>query len=213
MLITKSAGSQIKIDSTTVPLCIKDNNLTVYFARSFEVEEGYITKTGYIGFCTDDSTKQHSSGLAYFTEDELTLEDSTWDETIRLLREPKLALTDVDGDQWPELIVKERLHNGTLYHAVATRIYEVNPATLTIKYAFSVEEISWLPLYKAYIKRIWKGKEVQVYLTKDKNEKGELIGSYSLDHRGKPFNVIIKEDRFKENLFTSSPLGEMPEPN
>lgn len=215
MLIPKDTGSQIKIDSTAVPVCVKDNSLTVYFVKTFEIEDGYIAKTGYIGFCTNDLTNQHSGGVVYFSEDRIALEDSTWHEPIRLLQGAKLSLRDLDGDEWPELIVKERLHNGTLYDAVVARIYHVDPATLSLHYTFSIEEISWLPFDEAYVKRILQGKEVHVYLTKDKNGKGEFIGRYSLDpgHGGKPFNVVTKEDRFKEILFTSSPLGNIPEPD
>jgi hypothetical protein len=57
-----------------------------------------------------------------------------------------------------ELIIKERLHNGTVYHAVVARIYQIDPASLSLKYLFSIEEISWIPADETYVKRILQEK-------------------------------------------------------
>jgi hypothetical protein len=216
MQISKRTGSaQLKIDSSATPLCVRYRDLTVYFVKVFDLEDGYIISQQYIGFCIDDSTKQRSTELTVFSDEMIDLTDSTWNEAIRLVQEPRLSLNDVDNDGWPELIIKERLHNGTVYHAVAKRIYQIDPASLSLKHEFSFEEISWLPADDAYVKRILQGKKVLVYSTKFLQEKGQLIGSYlpNLDQGGKPVELVSKDDQTNEILYTSSPDGEIPAPH
>jgi hypothetical protein len=102
MQLSKSAGSkQLKIDSSAIPICLRYRNLSVYFVKTFEVEEGYVTNQRYIGFCVNDSTKQRSTELTLFSDEMIDLTDSTWHKAIRLVQEPRLALNDVDDNGWP----------------------------------------------------------------------------------------------------------------
>ena len=141
----------------------------------------------------------------------IELSDSTWDESMRLLTSPRFLINDFDENGIKDLLVKQRVQNGTFYHAVISRFYEIDTSTLNLDYKFSVETISWLPMKGTYIKRILDKREVRVYLSQDKSTTGKLIGMYNIefDKKGQPINTKIKvyDNDYEGVLITSSPRG------
>ncbi|HTJ51902.1 MAG TPA: hypothetical protein VL443_20720 [Cyclobacteriaceae bacterium] len=205
--------SKFVIDSTVNQHCVQGNSLAVYFLKITNLTDGYET-SGYVGFCLDTLTKRHSQGLTFFTQDMMELSDSAWDESIRLLTEPRLSLVDLKrNDDATELVVKERVENGTLYHAVIDRFYEIDPQTLSLSYKFSIESLSWVPIREVYIQRLFQNNCVRVYESKTKFRQEKLIGEYCLEPgSSQPEGVAIHDEEYKDFILTSSPTEEILPP-
>jgi hypothetical protein len=189
--------------------CIKHNRLTIYFVKVNQMNEGYIQNSGYAAFCANDSTKQSSLALTLLNEETIELADSTWDPSVRLMTGARFSFSDLDKDGVSELLIKERVHNGTVYHAVVDRVYEINPVTLNLELKFLVEEVSYVPLDSAYVKREIDGNNVNVYYGRKIGERGKLIGNYTIDRSGAAADFVSFDERYKDLLYTSSPTGSI----
>ncbi len=67
-----------------------------------------------------------------------------------------ISFEDIDGDGFPELVAKERVHNGTMYNAMLYRYYRIDAGSLALQQIF-VRETDLLDLWTeddgGYIRR------------------------------------------------------------
>lgn len=223
-IVKKISNKEIKIDTTSI-IIIKNNRYTIYFIKVNDVvEDGLINPFGqYIGVCMNNNTNEYSQRYTCFSDEMIELLDQDWEnESLRLKIPPYLQINDFDGDGVEELRIKQRVYNGTMYHAVVNRFYGIDSVTLELNYKFSVEELSLLPKIttyprtnELYIKRILDNKQVKVYLCKNVNDTGRLIGEYSIEINEREemenTNIKIYDEDFEVFIVSVHPMGNIPD--
>lgn len=199
-----------EIDTTARWIFISDNELIICFVKLNKVEDSLIVCSGYVGLCMDTQYR-FGKKLNYFSEDMIELSDSTCDKSIRLLKNPRFQIRKLTKNDGKELFIKERVFNGTFYHAVITHVFQIDTNTLDLIYKYSVETICWLPMSEKYIIRIPdENGDVCVYLSEEMNKNGVKIGSFSVENSGTDFNIKnirVYNMELKGLLITSSPTG------
>jgi hypothetical protein len=198
-----------QIDTASAFFCVSNKELTVYFIKLNNIQDGYIVNNFYLGICGNDNSK-YSKNFTYFNSEMLELSDSAWNESIRLMEYPYVRIIN------EQLIVNQRVYNGTFYHAVISHFFDIDKNTLNLIYKFSIETTSWVPFREIYVKRILTdGNKVKVYFSKNINTSGTLIGSYSImniQEKQEITNIEIYDEDFKDILITSSPTGILLQP-
>jgi len=218
-ILGEAPYNEFKIDTSSTDLSINDGSISVFFKKLNKIADGkYIVDSEYLVGVKQNTTNKYSRNFIFLGEEVIELNDSTWDRSIRLLTYPRFKIIDYDGCGTKELLIKQRVSNGTMYHAVREHFFDIDTSTLNLNYKFSIETISYLPIYGSYIYRTIENNKVKVYLTQDKNEKGKLIGEYilSFDKSNGVFNAIntkVYNEDYKGLLITSSPTGILPSLN
>lgn len=214
LLQRDTAYSGYALDSAATVRCVARGNYIVYLVKISKTAQGSVESSGYAGLCINAQTDQHSQSFTFFDAGMIEQSDSTWDEAIRLMSEPYLAIDSAGSGEGMRLVVKQRVANGTFYHAVVDRYYRIDPVTLELKYEFSIESLSWVPIEEVYIRRVKQNGVIQVYMSREKEAQGEPIGKFELDraHAWAPVNIVIDNDRYEHVMVTSSPRGEITPP-
>lgn len=209
-----TAFSGYVLDSPARVLCANRDNHLVYLMKASKIPKDSIEDegTGYVGTYLNGQTNQQSRALSFFDANMIELSDSTWHPAIQLMSKPFVTIDSLEGTMM--LIIKQRVSNGTLYHAVVDRYYRIDPSTLSLKYEFSIESISWVPIEEVYVRRIRQGKIVNVYASRDKDQRGDLIGKFELSSADAwaRVNITVDEKRYDFLIETTSPRGEVAPP-
>jgi hypothetical protein len=104
-----------------------------------------------------------------------------FEENFRFLSKPLIYLEDVSNDGTPELIIKDRMHNGNLFNAASMHIFSLN--NMMIKYIGAFEYISYLPIENEFMVRYWNTQlnTVNVYLKKELYSNDSIkVGTYKM---------------------------------
>lgn len=208
-ILKDSAYSGYMLDSSARTVCAQRGSHTVYLIKVSKNKEDSAERTGYVGAYLNPRRNQESQTFSFFDVDMIELSDSTWDQAIRLISEPRIAIDSLDGTLM--FIMKQRVANGTFYHAVVDRYYRIDPTTFALKYEFSIESISWVPVEEVYIRRLRQGTTINVYVSKNRDQRGELIGKFELNSANAwaPTNIVLEDERYEFLIETSSPRGKV----
>ncbi|PLK42096.1 hypothetical protein [Emticicia sp. TH156] len=128
--------------------------------------------------------------------------------STRLLYEPLIEFQDFDNDNRNEIIIKERVHNGTFYNAVINNYFKLDKY-LEFKKVFALESYYKTPIDDCIIRRTLKGRKVISELKCDSHDfspVGEADLEFSRNVRIKSKNSI--DEKYKGLLITGSGLNE-----
>jgi len=206
VLDTLMKCNQIKIDN----FCLFYKKLNINTFRS-----NYIEKSVYLVGLYEITKNKLSKDLFFFDKEVFEFSDSNSNPSIQLLTYPRFNLINIDEDKVKELQIKQRVFNGTFYHAVIDYYFEIDTSKLVLNFKFPIESLSYLPLNNCYIKREISKNHVKVYLSQEKTEPGKLIGEYTLEYNKKRKMFIsnkikIYNTDFKDLITTSSPTRILP---
>jgi hypothetical protein len=143
------------------------------------------------------------------------INNDEFEDSFIFLSKPLIYAKDITNNGMPELIIKDRQHNGNMYNAAVKHIYSLSD--LKIRYIGKFEYVSYLPFEDEYLIRFWDGQSnnVEVYLKKSLHTQDSIkVGSYKLEIKeGSLYHYDVSVD-FKEfedykHLLTSSGIIEI----
>jgi hypothetical protein len=107
--------------------------------------------------------------------------DAGFDPDFRFIEPPIFQLRDVDGDTRPELLIKDRQHNGT-WNAASLHVYRVSPQKLS--YVGSFEYILHISTDELFLTREWdfNSNRVDVFVSEYLRSKERTrVGTFEID--------------------------------
>lgn len=121
--------------------------------------------------------------------------ESGFSEENRLINENLLEIKDIDNDNNNEILIRERMHNGTAVNTVNLHYYKIIDNEL-IK-LFTIEESTVIPMSEnSILRRKLDGNKVFV-----SDEKNRPIGKYTIDLKsGKISNIKIYDYRYERYI-------------
>ncbi|GGB79673.1 hypothetical protein GCM10007424_19810 [Flavobacterium suaedae] len=90
----------------------------------------------------------------------------------KLLNKPLIETQQINNKTF--LLLKERVHNGNMYNAVVTKVFELTPK-LDMQLKFCFEEVSQLTFEETMINRQFSKNKIDSFIN------GKLIGSVTID--------------------------------
>jgi len=168
-------------------ISVDNKNELIFIGDSIKILsipiEGHPIRKDYILLVVSDKKLFSSIRVNgnWIDNDELEFE-----EKFRFLSKPLIYLEDVNNDEIPELIIKDRMRNGNFFNAASKHIFSLN--NLKIKYIGAFEYISYLPAEGEFMVRYWDTQfnTVNVYLKKELDSSDSVkVGTYKMS---------IKED-------------------
>lgn len=120
--------------------------------------------------------------------------ESGFSEEYRLINENLLEIQDIDNDNNNEILIRERMHNGTAINTVNLHYYKIINNEL-IK-LFTIEESTVIPMTEenTILRRRLEGNIVFV-----SDEKDRLIGKYKIDLKsGKISNIRMYDYQYEK---------------
>ena len=101
--------------------------------------------------------------------------ESGFSEENRLINENLLEIKDIDNDDTNEILIRERMHNGTAVNTVNLHYYKI--INNELNKLFTIEESTVIPMTEnTILRRKLEGNKVVV-----SDEKNRLIGKYTID--------------------------------
>jgi hypothetical protein len=92
-------------------------------------------------------------------------------EQYKLLKAPLISFEDIDNDFNKEIIVKERLHNGSIYNAVIQNYFKVDLVNLSLTRIFCLEIQAFHPFdNQISVYRQFKNNTIYTKLISNKND-------------------------------------------
>lgn len=174
--------------------------------------QGHPVRNDYILCVVSDQILFSSIRLNgnWINNDELGFEES-----FRFLSKPLIYTENITHSDVPELIIKDRQHNGNMYNVAVKHIFSLK--NLNIKYLGKYEYITHLPFEDEYLVRFWdrQSSVVKVYLKKSLNAEDSIkVGSYKLEiikdslyyH---DIKVVLQEFEDYKHLLPSSEMTEI----
>lgn len=136
---------------------------------------------------------------------------------------PLIYYMDINLDKNPEIIIKEQVHNGTMYNGILEHVYEIK--NNKISKLFTFESFSLLPFkdksgfgingFEAIKREIIPGKyniKLKLILTNNKHKPDEDLGEIVMQKKGSYYGIIkinlikdIKDNPNKDFMFTVVP--------
>lgn len=107
-------------------------------------------------------------------------DEKEFSENFRFLSGPLIYQKDLSNDGKPELIIRDRVHNGT-YNAAVKHLYSIRG--LDVEYMGDLEYVLHLPISDEYIVRHWDTKKglVEVYLKESLHASDSLkVGAFGM---------------------------------
>lgn len=173
--------------------------------------EGHPIRKDYILFVVSDKEVFSSIRVNGNWIDNNELE---FEENFRFLSEPLVYLEDVSNDEFPELIIKDRMRNGNFFNAASKHIFSLKD--MKIKYIGTFEYISHLPIENEFIVRYWDTQfnTVNVYLKKELHSSDSVkVGTYKMNIKEDTLNyhdikISLKDFEGLEHLIPSLGMTE-----
>jgi hypothetical protein len=101
--------------------------------------------------------------------------ESGFSEENRLINENLLEIKDIDNDNKNEILIRERMHNGTAVNTVNLNYYKI--INNELNKLFTIEESTLIPMTEnTILRRKLDGDKIFV-----SDEKNRLIGKYTID--------------------------------
>lgn len=194
------------IDSTTLPLCLKDTFTDILFIRINKLEGIHVVKSGYASIVKSNHINKYGTAITYLDNEMINLSYNAWHESLRL-NSPNPIIVNTNDDR-KELVIKQEVHNGTFFQAIVSHYFDINDVELILKRRLALEELCFIPLNNVLIKRILTDNNVDVYLIKD-DTLGRKIGSFvaALDSNNKLeiTDLVVLDSLYKDVIVTCSP--------
>lgn len=215
--IKESSIPHLLTDSTEFQefVSIHNTELVVFIDDNIKILsipiQGHPVRNDYILFVASDKKLFSSIRVNgnWIDNDELGFA-----EDFRFLSKPLIYIEDITTDGFPELIIKDRMHNGNLYNAATKHIFGLN--NMHIKYIGGFEYISHLPVEDEFMVRHWniQSNTVSVYL-KNKLHSADsiIVGTYKIDIKTDTLyhydiKVVSEDFKGKEDLLPSLGMAE-----
>ncbi len=200
-------SSQVRIPEHVTKMIVENLNIgegyiqfecafNIFYNENYDI---YIIKTNEV------SIKFYSIVLfnkknknTHFLKDEIYANnmennESGFSEEYRLINENLLEIQDIDNDNNNEILIRERMHNGTAINTVNLHYYKIiNDELIKL---FTIEESTVMPMTEnTILRRKLEGNMVFV-----SDEKGRLIGKYKIDLKsGKVSNIKMYDSQYEK---------------
>ncbi len=173
--------------------------------------EGHPIRKDYILFVVSDSKVFSSIRV---NGNWIDNDERGYSEEFRFLSEPLVYLDDVNNDEIPELVIKDRMHNGSLFNAASKHIFSLD--SLQIQFVGTFEYVSHLPIENEFLVRYWdtQSGRVDVYLKEELHSHDSIhIGKFvmtveDVSLKYDDVQVFLDDFRDSEHLVLSLGLAE-----
>ncbi|TKG88129.1 hypothetical protein EYV94_27580 [Puteibacter caeruleilacunae] len=194
---------QENLDITLIFKIRYTSRISVYVVKSESQNE-----IVYRLIAFDNKTKLYSKTTPIINGKWMENNEAGFNPKYKLLRKPLISFSDIDGDDRNEILMKERVHNGSIYNAVICHYYSIDNF-MNLKELICIESRYVCPFENCIVNRSFKNDTI-ISEIRDGKEKLRIIGKVKITfsdsvEMGRKFSY---DEKYEDLLVTGSGISE-----